>query len=833
MVVGRRSITTGRSEARLPIVHRRDDSTECKPFELPPIDGQGRVSKTDVPDRYPPDTPLDQVLDDCEHVTLGRAGIADIRGSHGNYVIDASRLAPENMEYCLFEWESHRDQIYALSLCNSKSLDISSLERLVMTICTRGFYRYLVELNLGYTQMSQKALHSLCFFVDPVTAGYCPLRRLILTHAQLASKGVQDLMRALVENVVIEELFLTANAATSAAMPSIVKFLSYGSNGISAISLGDNGFTAADMKLLARIVKTHPFLKDLQVHNNPMGEGGADALMEAIRDRPVFDTINLSNCGLVECGWAGRLRVTACLSHLYLAHNQIDDGGLQSLCGGLEACGCLRYLDISYNEFTGSYSQGGLGDILKRNHVLTTIIVSGNVMPLNTWTLVAAGMLENESLLRLDCTYCELTLQSAEALCRAMEVNDICTCELQFNDLPVAMLADPRQYRNNKKGPGNVQPMPLTNRPGARSLRNSQAWRVARINEVNASKQAYHILQKQEAHTQQLFEDQRIRDEALGDVDDARDDSSSLFHASTLGLSGVSGGAGPSDTNSFGAMTFDLSLSAFGPPSTTPSMEPSGESVKLSVGAHRQKALHRFKKKDDSNARAIGGKRTLKVAYGHLTTVLGSINVSDYTTYAEAKELIKPLVAEYCGGETSHRIRLDDLHESTLSAADVVATQGLGAADRRKAMRAYSREKSAEAASRSQLSQSKSPIRRAANSRGGTGRKDSASTLSTSLQWNFGSSIDDDDEEKDYGETAKPLRNYAEDFSLLQPSGQPIDPIVAKVRPVWVEASATNYTILVRPAGWINIPKGPKGDEGSVSLLNTPRSLLEGDDTHY
>jgi len=189
-------------ERRVVIVQPRDDTDEAKPFEVVAIAGQGRVSKTDVPHRYHPDTLLDDVLDSCESVTVGRTGICDLQGQDINYMVDASRLTPANIDFCLYEWESHRDQLYSISLCDSKSLDIVHVERLVVAICARGFYRYLVELNLSYVAISQKSLDSLCFYVDPVTAGYCPVRRLILTHAQLGSQGSQDLFRALTQNVI-------------------------------------------------------------------------------------------------------------------------------------------------------------------------------------------------------------------------------------------------------------------------------------------------------------------------------------------------------------------------------------------------------------------------------------------------------------------------------------------------------------------------------------------------------------------------------------------------------------------------------------------------------
>ena len=58
-------------------------------------------------------------------------------------------------------------------------------------------------------------------------------------------------------------------------------------------------------------------------------------------------------------------------------------------------------------------------------------------------------------------------------------------------------------------------------------------------------------------------------------------------------------------------------------------MEPSGDSVKLSVGAHRQRAMHRFKKKDDQRASAIGGKRILQVMTPSHDTSSNDISSND------------------------------------------------------------------------------------------------------------------------------------------------------------------------------------------------------------
>ena len=72
---------------------------------------------------------------------------------------------------------------------------------------------------------------------------------------------------------------------------------------------------------------------------------------------------------------------------------------------------------------------------------------------------------------------------------------------------------DPRQYRNHKKGPGNVHPQPLYQQAPARSLCNSQVYRVNRVAEVKGAKEAFRIIQKQQDFTKQMLEEQQKVDD--------------------------------------------------------------------------------------------------------------------------------------------------------------------------------------------------------------------------------------------------------------------------------------------------------------------------------
>ena len=96
--------------------------------------------------------------------------------------MNASSLSPSGIEFALFEWEAHKDQIYSISMSNARLLDITTIQHVLSNITQRGLFRYLVELNLSYIQMSKSSLDCLCFYVNPVTSGFCPIRRLILTH---------------------------------------------------------------------------------------------------------------------------------------------------------------------------------------------------------------------------------------------------------------------------------------------------------------------------------------------------------------------------------------------------------------------------------------------------------------------------------------------------------------------------------------------------------------------------------------------------------------------------------------------------------------------------
>ena len=665
---------------------RSKNSRSLKPFDQLPIypAQYGRYSVVDVPRRYPLDATLDQILQNASVATVNSNGQLIYRNDTGvdSIILDCSFVLPANIEYSMYQLENLRDIVYSITVSESASLLVRGVEKLLSEVLIKGRFNFLVELDISYVSVSHTALESLCRFVYPVTAGYCPLRRLRATRCGLGAKGTTALLTALKQNTVIEVILITGNAATDSVIPSLIQFLNFNGNAVSVLGLGDNLITADGMARLAVGMTKHLKLIDLQLNSNSIEDDGADSIFSAICNRKNFESLNLNNCGIANCSWALKLSSLLSLSSLFLSHNCVDDQGLLALSIGLRDACCLRYLDLSYNMFGmtpgAGLSLGSLGSIIKVNRMLTVLVLSGNCMLQASWSSVAAGLFENESLMSLDVTYCELTLLSAESLCRALEVNQTVSIDMRYNNVPDTMLSDPRCYHNAQVGALRINPKQLYRNVQAVSLLSSQEWRVKRFEEVKLEKTAADVIQEQ-VKTSSL-------QAAAGELDDFDD----------LSLFNVSGSVLPPST--FGP---EFSAAGFG----------HGYSVHSNnlLTAHGLPPPQRVPEPMSSD-------RILTVTYGHVSTVLGVVVVRDDTTYTQAKELVKPLVRAYLG---INRI-LSNVTEASVG--------------------------------------------------------------------------DSSEPAKDYARTARPCRDYAEDFVLLTPAGQTIAPNLARVSHKIFTPAHPNYT---------------------------------------
>lgn len=163
--------------------------TLLKPFDPLPVlpSKYGRASAIDVARRYEINTSLNEILRDVEYVTLEPNGQFNILDKvRDGFVLDASALLPTSADYCMYQLENYMDQIYGVTFIRSKSVTFS-FNKIISEILVKDRFKYLVELNVSYLALSDNALDAICTYINPISAGYCPLRRVIATRCSLGN----------------------------------------------------------------------------------------------------------------------------------------------------------------------------------------------------------------------------------------------------------------------------------------------------------------------------------------------------------------------------------------------------------------------------------------------------------------------------------------------------------------------------------------------------------------------------------------------------------------------------------------------------------------------
>jgi hypothetical protein len=542
---------------------------------------------------------VDDVLEGCSRWELTDAGeivrVEDAEaGDEAKWNVDASRLVDDNrMLSALMSalGGANADKVLALRINGSKLSEQSSNRLCDFLWKNGGAFGNLVEADYAYMRMSFESTAHMCETLRPASvSSFRPLKRIVLTRANLGYKNTEQVFTALFDNLFVEELILNGNNCTDAAIPALVRTLKGDQNRFKMLGLGDNSLTEAALVQLGPVLATHPHLQELELQGNPeLGDAGSDALFKAIRDNNTLESLNLSNCGLKEVLWAGRLRIMTSLTNLNLSQNKISDKGCQVIASALEGCFCLRYLDLGYNMFGGRLCRG-LGEALKLNRGLLQLSLSANPLIFEVWHNISYGLTHNRTLMRLDCTWCDLTFDAAEKLVESLAHNDICDLILDLNPLPDSLRTAPRLYRRA----GMLPALPICPSAAGIALETGQTWRKERIRDILNSKRAVEVLREG------------------------------------------------------GWQGRDSSLAEPGDEDCTVAAGSVSDSVNVSPGAKQAKDLARLREEADEQADSgFGGKMVLTVCYGRPSEVLGTIEVTHFTTYAAAKAIVRPLVQSY------------------------------------------------------------------------------------------------------------------------------------------------------------------------------------------
>ncbi len=561
-----------------------------------------------------------------------------------------------------------------------------------------GKFQFMIDVDLAYLSHSETTLSSLYKVVSPLVSGYCALKRIVLTQCCLGLNGTRTVVNACWNNIFVEELLISGNACTDAVVPDLIKTLRGSANRFRILGVGSNSLSDEHMEEFSAVLATHKYLKELHISGNTeLGDVGVGHIIKALRDNMVVEVLNVSNCGVRECPFAGSLRIMGHLADLNLSQNEISDSGVRELCGGLEVCFSLRHLNLSYNHFGGKHSVR-LGEMLENNRGLLSLDLSGNSGIYQMWNSLAVGLMKNDTLMHLNLTLCDIDIKAGERLYESLKKNDICDINLDLNPLPDALRLRPRAYRKDGLEPA----LPVAvNAPGEALIR-GQTWRNERLGTVLTSKNTMKTIERLEdpaereplgwdrgALIQQLQDTSALKEGLTIDDEGSIGGSTAILEEGSLqrslhGEPSMMSGSLSLSAPKTGEKDGSLSGVSLASPSKSllttlisdnntkvrrdkekekrgngeddsvagTSMAGSAASLKstdmISLGARNMREKASLADRLDKGAENDNqGRLVLSVCYGRITELLGTIEVDTHTTYPEAKELMKPLVERY------------------------------------------------------------------------------------------------------------------------------------------------------------------------------------------
>jgi Ran GTPase-activating protein (RanGAP) involved in mRNA processing and transport len=366
-------------------------------------------------------------------------------GGHANVALDLAEVEDEGLSNCLAQVRQFADNVKSVRVSRSP-LSPKQYILLLSAILQDREFRNLQQLDLSYVNLPEICLNFLCEYLSPVTGGY-NITNLNVTRCNLGMHAATRLLSALFANNTITDLNLTGNNIEDGSLPTMVTMLTKYTNQIQTVGLGANNLTSAGILALIPVLQAPASsLRTLLLPNNPdIGDTALEELFVALNKGGTLTTLSLSNCGIQQCEWARYLPFMSKLATLDLSHNRIDDGEFVKLCKALEQCYCLSHLRLGHNRFGGMKSSV-IEQMLRCNGGLHSLSLCGNRCDDAVWAAIYRGLLHNKALLDLDLTECNITLPNALVLCRAFEGNDTCSLQLVNNPLPTAVADDPRGF---------------------------------------------------------------------------------------------------------------------------------------------------------------------------------------------------------------------------------------------------------------------------------------------------------------------------------------------------------------------------------------------------
>ena len=320
------------------------------------------------------------------------------------------------------------------------SLNEYRVSFLVKELSSRSL-KPLLTLDLSKDNLSDGVVHILrhsnCF------------KTLNISYCGRDDQGMKSLASALEMNGSLEELNLTRNhAVTGIRLMALGESLKR-NRGLKTLNISDCDIDDQGMKSLASALEMNGSLQMLDLSWNRAVTGiGLMALGESLKRNKGLKTLDISYCSIDDQGMmslASALEMNGSLEELNLSGNRvvtgighmalgeslkrnrglktlnisrcgIDDQGMMSLASALEMNGSLEELNLSWNVAVTGIGLMALGESLKRNRGLKSLMLYGlygfyNISD-SHWKQFIACLRENNDLTKLELSFPrELVLQ--------------------------------------------------------------------------------------------------------------------------------------------------------------------------------------------------------------------------------------------------------------------------------------------------------------------------------------------------------------------------------------------------------------------------------------
>ncbi|XP_072720070.1 NACHT, LRR and PYD domains-containing protein 6 [Ciconia boyciana] len=339
--------------------------------------------------------------------------------------------------HCLYELQDERFVATALDPFMGvylRGLNLNRFDQMVLSFSIRNFPK-LESLDLGH-----------CVFLrdDPEDcAGPQPARQPCrFDQCQLTGACCGALASVLSTNPTLMQLDLAGNEdLRDDGVRLLCEGLRRGACRLQTLRLGCCSLTAASCEALAAVLGAVPSLVQLDLSDNPLGDGGLRELCAALAG-PGCSVQNLWlwRCRLTEASCealAAVLPASPSLTELHLGDNELGDGGVRRLSEGLRDPACrLQTLRLWRCRLTEA-SCGALAAVLPASPSLTELHLGGNELGDGGVRRLSEGLRDPACRLQtLSLWHCRLTGACCKDLCAVLSTRQSLEClDLSENDL--------------------------------------------------------------------------------------------------------------------------------------------------------------------------------------------------------------------------------------------------------------------------------------------------------------------------------------------------------------------------------------------------------------